>query len=119
MFLQVGRFDPYSDDPRLSVQKLSLCPLSETLVVSGTAGQTVVLQWEREQRTFDIKVTNVRLPSNKSIHNIKLHCALVHDIPYDCTLTSFMTFLPSPGQRGRRQRRLRVERTRVAASERR
>ena len=39
---QSGSFDPYSDDPRLGVQKIALCPLSGTLVVAGTAGQVNV-----------------------------------------------------------------------------
>jgi len=47
---QVGTFDPYSDDPRLGIQKIALCPLSETLVVAGTAGQVITLQMEREER---------------------------------------------------------------------
>ena len=48
--MQVGVYDPYSDDPRLAIHKLYLCALSETLVVGGTAGQVIVLQFEREAR---------------------------------------------------------------------
>lgn len=40
--LQVGCFDPYSDDPRLGIQKISLCKYSNKLVVAGTAGQVKV-----------------------------------------------------------------------------
>lgn len=36
---RVGRFDPYSDDTRLAVRKLSLCPRTGTLVVAGTGGE--------------------------------------------------------------------------------
>jgi lethal(2) giant larvae protein len=54
--LQVGTFDPYSDDPRLAIQKLKLCPLSETLVLGGTAGQIIVLNFERDQREQEVKV---------------------------------------------------------------
>jgi len=43
-------YDPFSDDPRLAIHKLFLCALSETLVVGGTAGQVIVLQFEREAR---------------------------------------------------------------------
>jgi len=50
LYLQAGTFDPYSDDPRLGIQKIALCPLSETLVVAGTAGQVIILQMEREER---------------------------------------------------------------------
>lgn len=37
--LQVGCFDPYSDDPRLGVQKVVLCKYTARMVVAGTAGQ--------------------------------------------------------------------------------
>lgn len=36
---QVGCFDPYSDDPRLGVQKIALCKYTAKMVVAGTAGQ--------------------------------------------------------------------------------
>jgi hypothetical protein len=35
----VGCFDPYSDDPRLGVQKVVLCKYTAQMVVAGTAGQ--------------------------------------------------------------------------------
>lgn len=35
----MGCFDPYSDDPRLGVQKIHLCKYSGYLTVAGTAGQ--------------------------------------------------------------------------------
>lgn len=35
----MGCFDPYSDDPRLGIQKISLCKYSNKLLVAGTAGQ--------------------------------------------------------------------------------
>lgn len=41
---QVGSFDPYSDDPRLGIQKIFLCKYSGYLAVAGTAGQ--VAGWE-------------------------------------------------------------------------
>lgn len=58
-FQQVGSFDPYSDDPRLAIQKTWLCPLSETLTVAGTAGQVIVLQMEREPRTQELLASTV------------------------------------------------------------
>lgn len=36
---RVGRFDPYSDDTRLAIRRLSLCPQRGTLVVAGTGGK--------------------------------------------------------------------------------
>lgn len=41
----MGVFDPYSDDPRLAVKKLCLCPVSGLLAVAGTAGQIVVAEF--------------------------------------------------------------------------
>ncbi|XP_046389547.1 lethal(2) giant larvae protein homolog 1 isoform X2 [Ischnura elegans] len=41
-FRKVGTFDPYSDDPRLAVKKICLCPQSGILAVAGTAGHIVV-----------------------------------------------------------------------------
>ena len=41
-------YDPFSDDPRFAVQKISMCPHSEMLLIGGTAGQVIVLQFERE-----------------------------------------------------------------------
>jgi len=38
---RVGRFDPFSDDTRLAIRRLSLCPQVGTLVVAGTGGKCV------------------------------------------------------------------------------
>lgn len=43
-FRKVGTFDPYSDDPRLAIQKVSLCPLSGVFMAGGTAGQVVTFK---------------------------------------------------------------------------
>ncbi|OQV25726.1 Lethal(2) giant larvae protein-like protein 1 [Hypsibius exemplaris] len=48
-FRKTGSFDPYSDDPRLAVQKLEFCTRSHTLLVAGTAGQIVVLDFKKTQ----------------------------------------------------------------------
>lgn len=45
--LQVGCFDPYSDDPRLGVQKIVLCKYTAKMVVAGTAGQ---VRWQGQSR---------------------------------------------------------------------
>ncbi|XP_071444804.1 lethal(2) giant larvae protein homolog 1 isoform X2 [Hetaerina americana] len=41
-FRKVGTFDPYSDDPRLAIKKISLCPQSGTLAIAGTAGHIII-----------------------------------------------------------------------------
>jgi len=79
-FKKVGTFDPYSDDPRLAIQKLKLCPLSETLVLGGTAGQIIVLAFEREQREQEVKVVPVNVISDRDNYAWKGHQALpVHE----------------------------------------
>ncbi|XP_069050580.1 LLGL scribble cell polarity complex component 2 isoform X2 [Lepisosteus oculatus] len=47
-FRKVGCFDPYSDDPRLGIQKIHLCKYSGYLAVAGTAGQILVLELNDE-----------------------------------------------------------------------
>lgn len=51
---QVGSFDPYSDDPRLGIQKIFLCKYSGYLAVAGTAGQVAswagVGEWRRSDQ---------------------------------------------------------------------
>ena len=49
-FRKVGTFDPYSDDPKLGVQKIYLCPQREILVVAGTAGQVLIMQVNEQSR---------------------------------------------------------------------
>lgn len=44
---QVGCFDPYSDDPRLGVQKIALCKYTAKMVVAGTAGQ---VRWQGQSQ---------------------------------------------------------------------
>ncbi|NXU72815.1 L2GL2 protein, partial [Oreotrochilus melanogaster] len=45
---KVGTFDPYSDDPRLGIQKIYLCKYSGYLTVAGTAGQVLVMELNDE-----------------------------------------------------------------------
>ena len=52
----MGVFDPYSDDPRLAVKKLCLCPVSGLLTVAGTAGQVVVAEFSDKPTEKDIPV---------------------------------------------------------------
>ena len=47
-FRKVGHFDPYSDDPRFAVKKVSFCGESGRLVVGGTAGQVLVYEIAEE-----------------------------------------------------------------------
>uniref|UniRef100_A0A665X672 LLGL scribble cell polarity complex component 2 n=1 Tax=Echeneis naucrates TaxID=173247 RepID=A0A665X672_ECHNA len=60
-FRKVGCFDPYSDDPRLGIQKIHLCKYSGYLTVAGTAGQILVLELNDEaaEQTVEAKVVDL------------------------------------------------------------
>ncbi|KAK7072313.1 Lethal(2) giant larvae protein 1, partial [Halocaridina rubra] len=60
-FRKTGLFDPYSDDPRLGVKKMEMCPHTGTLVVAGTAGQILVLNLETEEKEIVPECVNVNL----------------------------------------------------------
>lgn len=58
-FRKVGNFDPYSDDHRFAVRKISLCSNKGILTVGGTAGQMVV--FELQDKAAELSVPNVKL----------------------------------------------------------
>ncbi|XP_057681756.1 LLGL scribble cell polarity complex component 2 isoform X2 [Corythoichthys intestinalis] len=60
-FRKVGCFDPYSDDPRLGIQKILLCKYSGYLTVAGTAGQILVLEINDEaaEQIVEAKVVDL------------------------------------------------------------
>ncbi|XP_075033942.1 LLGL scribble cell polarity complex component 2 isoform X2 [Mixophyes fleayi] len=58
---KVGSFDPYSDDPRLGIQKIYLCKYSGYLSVAGTAGQILVLELNDEAAQQVVEQTLVDL----------------------------------------------------------
>jgi len=51
-FRKVGTFDPYSDDPKLGIQKIYLCAQREILVVAGTAGQVLIMSLNADAREY-------------------------------------------------------------------
>lgn len=55
-FRKVGHYDPYSDDPRLAVKKVSFCAESGRLVIGGTAGQVVVCDINEQEAEKEVKV---------------------------------------------------------------
>ncbi|XP_050068219.1 lethal(2) giant larvae protein [Anopheles maculipalpis] len=72
-FRKAGQFDPYSDDPRLAVKKVQLCPQTGTLVIAGTAGNVVMANFEASphevadetQPHGPLKVTTMNLVSDR------------------------------------------------------
>ncbi|CAL7936362.1 unnamed protein product [Xylocopa violacea] len=64
-FRKVGTFDPYSDDPRLAVKKVLLCPLSSTLVVAGTAGHMITATISTEPVNKEIKAITMNIVNDR------------------------------------------------------
>lgn len=65
-FRKAGLFDPYSDDPRLAVKKLSLCPKTGRIIIGGTAGQIIIATFEAEVvEKAPLKVSTMNLVSDR------------------------------------------------------
>lgn len=64
-FRKTGVFDPYSDDPRLAVKRVALCPLSGTIIVAGTAGHVVVAKFDTEILDAELKVTTMNIVNDR------------------------------------------------------
>ncbi|KAG7211969.1 hypothetical protein KM043_011171 [Ampulex compressa] len=64
-FRKVGTFDPYSDDPRLAVKKVLLCPLSSTLVIAGTAGHIITATISSEPVNKEIKAITMNIVNDR------------------------------------------------------
>ncbi|XP_050540876.1 lethal(2) giant larvae protein isoform X2 [Daktulosphaira vitifoliae] len=60
-FRKIGNFDPYSDDPRLAVKKVILCPYSGTMIVAGTAGHIIVTKFKDEPSSNEIKAVQMNV----------------------------------------------------------
>jgi len=64
-FRKAGVFDPFSDDPRLAVKKLALCPITGVLAAAGTAGQIVIAEFSSTPTEKEIPVTLVNIVSDR------------------------------------------------------
>ncbi len=78
-FKKVGQFDPYSDDPRLAVKKVTFCGTSGTLIIGGTAGQVLVfaLGVANADSSADVPVIKCDLVTEKEGFTWKGHQPLV------------------------------------------
>ncbi|XP_061455140.1 lethal(2) giant larvae protein homolog 1 isoform X1 [Rhineura floridana] len=72
-FRKVGCFDPYSDDPRLGIQKIALCKYTAKMVVAGTAGQVLVMELGDEKSEHMINVAVVDLLQDREGFTWKGH----------------------------------------------
>ncbi|CAK1595865.1 unnamed protein product [Parnassius mnemosyne] len=64
-FKRVGTFDPYSDDPRLAVKRVILCPLSGMLTIGGAAGHIVIASLKTSPSTAEVKSMSVNIVSDR------------------------------------------------------
>lgn len=64
-FRRVGTFDPYSDDPRLAVKRVILCPLSGMLTMGGAAGHIVIASLKNSSSTAEVKSVSVNIVSDR------------------------------------------------------
>merc|ERR1719394_2280760 len=77
-FKKVGQFDPYSDDPRLAVKKVSFCGTTGRLVIGGTAGQVIICDLVGEAKEdADVPVIKSDLVTEKEGFTWKGHQALL------------------------------------------
>nr|XP_033817041.1 LLGL scribble cell polarity complex component 2 isoform X1 [Geotrypetes seraphini]XP_033817042.1 LLGL scribble cell polarity complex component 2 isoform X1 [Geotrypetes seraphini]XP_033817043.1 LLGL scribble cell polarity complex component 2 isoform X1 [Geotrypetes seraphini] len=70
---KVGSFDPYSDDPRLGIQKIYLCKYSGYLAIAGTAGQVLVMELNDEEADHVVEHTLVDLLQDQEGYRWKGH----------------------------------------------
>ncbi|XP_061087860.1 LLGL scribble cell polarity complex component 2 isoform X2 [Conger conger] len=81
-FRKVGNFDPYSDDPRLGIQKIHLCKYSGYLAVAGTAGQILMMELNDEPAEQVVEASLVDLLQGQEGFRWKGHARLeVHEDP--------------------------------------
>ncbi|KAL1494212.1 hypothetical protein ABEB36_009844 [Hypothenemus hampei] len=64
-FRKTGVFDPYSDDPRLAIKRVTMCALSGTLIVAGTAGQVIISKFDTEVLDGPLKVVTMNIVSDR------------------------------------------------------
>lgn len=75
-FRKVGHFDPYSDDPRLAIRKLSFCPENGTLSIGGTAGQLLIYEFRNKTQELSIPTIDVKIIDEKDSFVWKGHNSL-------------------------------------------
>ncbi|XP_028043752.1 lethal(2) giant larvae protein isoform X3 [Bombyx mandarina] len=98
-FRRVGTFDPYSDDPRLAVKKVILCPLSGMLTIGGAAGHIVIASLKTAPSTTEVKSVSVNIVSDRDGFVWKGHGQLTlragtHTFPQGYQATSVVQLQP-------------------------
>ncbi|XP_049868986.1 lethal(2) giant larvae protein isoform X2 [Pectinophora gossypiella] len=98
-FRRVGTFDPYSDDPRLAVKRVILCPLSGKLTIGGAAGHIVIASLKTSANTGEVKTVSVNIVSDRDGFVWKGHDQLTlragtHNFPQGYQVTSVVQMSP-------------------------
>ncbi|KAB7500068.1 Lethal(2) giant larvae-like protein 2 [Armadillidium nasatum] len=75
-FRKTGLFDPYSDDPRLGIKKLEMCPHTGQLVVAGTAGQIIVYEINLDEKSSVVQCVEVNVVAETDNFVWKSHSRL-------------------------------------------
>ncbi|KAJ8037464.1 Lethal(2) giant larvae protein-like 2 [Holothuria leucospilota] len=60
-FRKAGLFDPFSDDPRLGITQIVMCPLTGMLVLGGSAGQVMCFQLADKEMVRRVESFNCRI----------------------------------------------------------
>lgn len=55
-YRRVGKFDPFGDDPRLAIQLIKFCQLTQTLCVGGAGGQVITFSLNSTQNEVRLEV---------------------------------------------------------------
>ena len=55
-YRSVGKFDPFGDDPRLAIQHIKFCQLTQTLCVGGAGGQVITFSLNATQSDVKLEV---------------------------------------------------------------
>lgn len=75
-FRKVGCFDPYSDDPRLGIQRISVCVSTGNLALAGTAGQVIIMNMTTEETEREVHEIYVQIVNDRDNFVWKGHEAL-------------------------------------------
>ncbi|XP_065899647.1 LLGL scribble cell polarity complex component 2-like [Dysidea avara] len=58
-YRSVGKFDPFGDDPRLAIQHIKFCQLTQTLCVGGAGGQVITFSLNTTQSDVKLETSRV------------------------------------------------------------
>jgi len=58
--IQVGSYEEFTDDSRLSIQKIAFCPVNETLVLAGYAGQVIILKLDSDATSESVTTPPIK-----------------------------------------------------------